>query len=87
MFEPVIRLPENPTKNQVLYAALCASNYSDQLMGEALKWREKSHELYEKVDEICEKHRTSLVVYLTRNVKLQKLSGAGLCRGASTTTR
>jgi hypothetical protein len=47
-----IELPENPTRTQVLYAALCASNHSDRLLVEALQWRELSHELFEQVDEM-----------------------------------
>jgi hypothetical protein len=49
---PIIELPQNPTLTQVLYAAIAADNYSDKLMVEALIWRERSHDLFTKVDEM-----------------------------------
>lgn len=72
MNEPRIELPEHPSKTQILHAAMCAGNYSDRLLVEATKWREISHELYDQVDDICEKqkrfhnHTSESNVWVTR---------------------
>lgn len=55
MDEPRIDAPEDLSKTEILYAALCASTRSDRLMIEAQQWREISHDLFERVDDITEK--------------------------------
>jgi hypothetical protein len=52
MNEPIIELPERPTKTQVLHAAICADNHCDRLMVEALRWRERAHDLFDLADEM-----------------------------------
>lgn len=55
--EPVMDLPRNATKTEVLHAAISADNFSDWLMVEAMIWRERAHDLFDQVDDIMEKQK------------------------------
>jgi hypothetical protein len=55
--EPVMDLPENASKTEVLHAAISADNFSDWLLVEALIWRERAHDLFDQVDDIMEKQK------------------------------
>jgi hypothetical protein len=52
MADPILELPQNPTRTQVLHAAISADNHCDRLMVEALQWRERAHDLFDLADEM-----------------------------------
>ena len=55
--EPVMDLPANASKTEVLHAAISADNFSDWLLVEATIWRERAHDLFDQVDDIMEKQK------------------------------
>lgn len=56
--EPVMELPRNATRTEVLHAAISADNFSDWLMVEATIWRERAHDLFDQVDDLLEKQKS-----------------------------
>lgn len=56
--EPVMDLPRNATRTEVLHAAISADNFSDWLMVEAMIWRERAHDLFDQVDDLLEKQKS-----------------------------
>jgi hypothetical protein len=52
MDDPIIELPENPTKTEVLLAAAKAKNYADELQREVWQWRGMSEKLFDRADEM-----------------------------------
>lgn len=57
MIQPPMDLPEDATRTEILYAAICADNFCDWLLVEATIWRERAHELYDQVDDLMEKQK------------------------------
>jgi hypothetical protein len=57
MIEPPMDLPDNATRTEILYAAICADNFCDWLLLEATIWRERAHELFDQVDDLMEKQK------------------------------
>jgi hypothetical protein len=55
--EPVMDLPRNASRTEVLHAAISADNYSDWLLVEATIWRERAHDLFDQVDDLMEKQK------------------------------
>jgi hypothetical protein len=55
--EPVMDLPVNASKTEVLHAAISADTFSDWLLVEATIWRERAHDLFDQVDDIMEKQK------------------------------
>jgi len=55
--EPIMDLPRNATKTEVLHAAISADNFSDWLLVEAMIWRERAHDLFDQVDDVMEKQK------------------------------
>lgn len=53
--EPVMDLPANASRTEILHAAISADNFSDWLLVEATIWRERAHELFDQVDDLMEK--------------------------------
>jgi hypothetical protein len=57
MIQPPMDLPDDATRTEILYAAICADNFSDWLLLEATFWRERAHDLFDQVDDLMEKQQ------------------------------
>lgn len=55
--EPIVELPQNPTRAEVLRAAISADNHADRLKVEEERWRSMGRALFSRADAMRDRER------------------------------